>query len=91
MSKVYKCDSCGRMIDDPYEERVREFYIGLDYHSISDPSVREFNMHLCKRCYRGLSEIKIRLSKEMEVKEDKGTAQKRKGKLNWITKRFQRL
>ena len=32
--KVYKCDSCGRTIESPHEERMKEFYIGGNWDSI---------------------------------------------------------
>lgn len=29
--KVYKCDSCGRTIDNPYKVKMKEFYISYEY------------------------------------------------------------
>lgn len=28
--RVYKCDSCNKVITDPYTVNMREFYLGFD-------------------------------------------------------------
>ena len=61
MSKVYKCDACEVMIDNPYKARMKEFYIGTQYDVIwgmlpincKDTT----KVHLCEECYKGLKKI----------------------------------
>ena len=58
--KVYKCDSCGRTIDSPYEERMKEFYISGSCDSIfiiPHNDKRRVKIHLCNDCFRGLHKI----------------------------------
>jgi hypothetical protein len=55
--KVYKCDSCGKMIEKPYEEKMKEFYVGceFDYCGVFPVnSKRKIKVDLCEACYRGL-------------------------------------
>lgn len=58
--KVYKCDSCGKIIENPYTEEMKEFYVG----SISENmgifpinSKRKVKIHLCKNCFNALKDI----------------------------------
>lgn len=61
MSKHYSCDCCGRQIKNPYEARMKEFYIDLDYDVVCGilPVYRKniTKIHLCENCYKGLKEI----------------------------------
>lgn len=60
MSKVYKCDSCGRTIENPYTEKMKEFYMGANFDfvmSFPEESKRKVKIHLCHDCYRGLCKI----------------------------------
>ena len=55
--KVYKCDSCGRTIDNPYKVKMKEFYISYEYdYGIAFPYNyrKKTKIHLCENCYRGL-------------------------------------
>ena len=60
MSKVYKCDSCGVVMEDPYSENMKEFYIGADCDMCGVfpmPTKRKQTIHLCDDCYKGLHRI----------------------------------
>lgn len=62
MSKVYKCDSCDLVIENPYEEKMKEFYVDVGYEcGIAVPlnSVRKVKVHLCNKCFHGLKEIGV--------------------------------
>ena len=67
--KVYKCDSCGRIIDSPYEERMKEFYISgsCDYIFIIPHNDKlRVKIHLCNDCFRGLHKIAENALKEQK-------------------------
>lgn len=59
--KVYKCDSCGKIIENPYEEKMKEFYVGItsDFYPIyhSSTVTHKVKVHLCKDCFYGLHKI----------------------------------
>lgn len=61
MSKVYKCDCCEVTMKDPYEARMKEFYVRADYDIVCGIlpmySKETKKVHLCDRCYKGLKEI----------------------------------
>lgn len=66
MSKVYKCDCCGEMIEDPYDANVREFchVAGVDENGIyPQPFKEKTKIHLCDDCYKGLKEIGKRVNR----------------------------
>jgi len=48
--KAYVCDSCGKVITNPYNVRMRE------YVSIVDGK-RKVKVHLCADCFKSLGEI----------------------------------
>ena len=57
MSKTYKCDSCGEIIADPHNAKMKEFYLGWvaeigDIHS--HPFTKRVKIHLCDKCFHGL-------------------------------------
>lgn len=64
--KVYKCDSCGRTIENPYRVCMKEFNIVNSIYAICTKIKRRTKIHLCDKCYRGLYEIAA--SKESERK-----------------------
>ena len=64
--KVYKCDSCGRTIESPHEERMKEFYIGGTWDSIFYNDKRKIKIHLCDDCFRGLHKIVENALKEQK-------------------------
>lgn len=53
--KIYRCDSCYKIIENPYIVKMREFYID-NTHSIQDEnpieSKRKIKIHLCDECYK---------------------------------------
>lgn len=58
--KIYKCDSCGRMIKDPYREKMKEFYIVLDDEfgiCIPRNRKRRTKVDICSECWWGLRQI----------------------------------
>lgn len=66
--KVYKCDSCDVMIDNPHKVRMKEFCFEVsncDPKQIFMPVKRKKKIHLCANCYRGL----YTLAKREELSE----------------------
>ena len=60
MGKVYICDSCRTVIDNPFEVRMKEFYIGRDFELegvFLFPSTCKRRIHLCDECYKNLRYI----------------------------------
>ena len=60
MSKVYKCDSCGATIENPYKVKMKEFYIGAKFDlgmCFPEDSKQKVKIHLCGKCYKGLCTI----------------------------------
>ena len=59
--KAYVCDACGKTMKDPYEAKMREFYVGMtiDYGHAFPCKVKtcKAKVHLCEDCYRALCEI----------------------------------
>lgn len=55
--KIYQCDSCYKIIENPYIVKMKEFYID-NTHSIQDEnsieSKRKIRIHLCGECYKRL-------------------------------------
>ena len=55
--KTYVCDSCGDVIHDPYQAKMKEFYYTPDYsHGYFVPSEMRSKrkIHLCGRCFKAL-------------------------------------
>lgn len=61
MAKAYVCDACGITMKDPYEAKMRQFYVGveLDYGVAFPLNVKTIKqkVHLCADCYHALHEI----------------------------------
>lgn len=58
--KVYQCDGCGKTITNPYEEKMKEFYVGchFDYGGVfPENSKRKVKIHLCDDCFKSLYSI----------------------------------
>lgn len=63
--KVYRCDSCNKVISDPYTVGMKEFYLGVDdtdYFSLIGIAIpveckRKIKIHLCDDCFKGLHVI----------------------------------
>lgn len=60
MAQKYICDSCGKVIDDPYDVRMREFFIDAEY-DLSQwwyrPVKHKCRIHLCDGCFKGLNKL----------------------------------
>lgn len=67
--RIYQCDGCYKIIENPYIVKMKEFYID-HIHSIQDEnpieSKRRVKIHLCDECYKGLN-----LIGELVPKKDK--------------------
>lgn len=64
MSKVYKCDCCEGMINNPHKAKMKEFYYTSHYelcgsHVINIPrkTKDKKHIHLCENCYKQIAEI----------------------------------
>lgn len=59
--KAYVCDACGETMKDPYEAKMRMFYIGVEfdygYAFRRNAKTRKTKVHLCGDCYGALCEI----------------------------------
>ena len=67
--KAYLCDSCRTVITDPYDVRMKEFYIGCDYevaNSFPFPATCKKKIHLCEQCYTNLRNIGQKEKHEIE-------------------------
>jgi hypothetical protein len=59
--KVYKCNSCGKTIENPYKENMKEFCYSAEYSEYGvfpKPWKRKVKIHLCEDCFAGLNIIK---------------------------------
>ena len=71
MSKVYKCDSCERLIEVPYEVKMKEFYIGVKFDLgmvFPEDSKQKVKIHLCHDCYKGLCKIAEKVRGEQNAR-----------------------
>lgn len=60
MAKAYVCDACGITMTEPYEAKMKEFYLGMDICinvMLPSPRKRKIRVHLCDECYHALHEI----------------------------------
>lgn len=60
MAKVYQCDACGKVMKNPYEARMKEFYVGCSFeygHVFPSNNKRIKRIHLCEECYDGLQKL----------------------------------
>lgn len=58
--KVYRCDSCKRVVENPHKENMKEFFIGSMYDCctiIPFNTTRKVRIHLCDNCFSGLKTI----------------------------------
>lgn len=79
--RVYQCDSCNKVISDPYTVKMKEFYVGvmdIDCSSgivIPIGSKRKIKIHLCDDCYKGLhliaekGSVKTMAEKELKIRD----------------------
>lgn len=57
--RIYQCDSCYKIIENPYIVKMKEFYVGIDieyFPRIETPieRKRKIKIQLCDDCYKGL-------------------------------------
>ena len=67
--KVYKCDCCGTMMENPYRANMKQFRIvaGFDLSGVFPENSRSrVKVHFCEDCFRGLKEIGLKALKEKE-------------------------
>lgn len=58
--KTYQCDSCKRVIENPYELKMKEFLFVCEYTEYGvfpQKSKQKTKIHLCDECFNGLSKI----------------------------------
>ena len=73
--RIYQCDSCKKIIDDPFTVKMKEFYLGVDTDCLSGIAIpvesrRRAKIHLCDECFKGLNLIgELVLKKDKENKE----------------------
>lgn len=63
--KTYICDSCERVISDPFEMKMKEFYVRCSFEVngvLYCNSKRKVKIHLCGDCYKGLHLIAEKVS-----------------------------
>lgn len=55
--KVYKCDICEKMIENPYKTKMKEFYVGIDF-DITGLFPKKYKqtrkIHICDTCKESL-------------------------------------
>ena len=69
--RVYQCDSCYKIIENPYIVKMKEFYVRVDtdyFSGIAIPieSKRRVKIHLCDECCKGLNLIGELVPKKRE-------------------------
>ena len=69
--KIYQCDSCNKVIQDPYIVKMKEFYVGIDreyFTWLETPvkSKRKIKIQLCDDCYKGLHFIAEKKERDMD-------------------------
>lgn len=68
--RIYQCDSCNKVISNPYTVKMKEFYVGMmDTDSSSGivipiESKRKIKIQICDDCYKGLHLIAERKERE---------------------------
>lgn len=58
--RIYQCDNCKKIIEDPFTVKMKEFYLGVDVLNGAPfpvKSRRRIKIHLCNECYKGLNLI----------------------------------
>lgn len=75
--RIYQCDSCYKIIENPYIVKMKEFYVGIDieyFTRIKTPvkSKRKIKIQLCDDCYKGLHLIGELLPKKGESVKSNG-------------------
>lgn len=75
--RVYQCDSCNKVISNPHNVKMKEFYVGIDieyFTRITTPieRKRKIKIQLCDDCYKGLHLIGELLPKKGESVKSNG-------------------
>lgn len=61
--RIYQCDCCKKIIEDPFTVKMKEFYLGVDTDCLSgvpfpvENCRRRIKIHLCDECFKGLNLI----------------------------------
>lgn len=58
--KVFQCDCCKKIIEDPYEVNFREYLLEAEYNSVGVFPVktkRKSVVDLCADCYKNLHQV----------------------------------
>lgn len=69
--RVYQCDSCYKIIENPYIVKMKEFYVGIDTKYFTRiktlvKSKRKIKIQLCDDCYKGLNLIAEKKERDMD-------------------------
>lgn len=58
--RIYQCDSCNKIIPNPHNVKMKEFYVDSTYFNrniIPIERKRKIKIQLCDDCYKGLNLI----------------------------------
>ena len=73
MMRVYQCDSCNKVIADPYKVEMKEFYVEVDTDCLNLIGIaiplkikRKIKIQICDDCYKGLHVIAERKKREKQ-------------------------
>lgn len=69
--RVYQCDSCYKIIENPYIVKMKELYVGIDTEYFTRiktlvKSKRKIKIQLCDDCYKGLNLIAEKKERDMD-------------------------
>lgn len=69
--RVYQCDSCNKVIADPYTVKMKEFYVEIDTEYFTRiktlvKSKRKIKIQLCDDCYKGLNLIAEKKERDID-------------------------
>lgn len=66
--RTYVCDSCEKIISDPFEVEMKEFYYvpesGFGFIILPNPIKRKIKIHLCGECFKNLNKIAKEMTEE---------------------------
>lgn len=72
--RIYQCDSCYKIIENPYTVKMKEFYVGIDTEYFTRiKSKRKIKIQLCDDCFKGLHLI----AEKRSVKSNGNYAQRK--------------
>lgn len=69
--RIYQCDSCNKVIADPYIVKMKEFYVEIDTEYFTRIKTlvkrkRKIKIQLCDDCYKGLHFIAEKKERDMD-------------------------